>query len=119
MRAVLTCLLYVLVLSLVLPESASADGSAAPIGYYRQPDLYGDTIVFVAEGDLWTADLREALGDGAIGRRLTSHPGAESRPTISPDGRSLAFRATYEGTGDVYVMPLTGGSPSRLTWSDA
>ena len=25
----------------------------APLGYYRQPAIHGDTLVFVAEGDLW------------------------------------------------------------------
>ena len=40
-------------------------------------------------GDIWAVDPR----GGAV-RRLTSNPGSESAPTVSPDGRSLAFLST-------------------------
>lgn len=80
-------------------------------GYYRQPALHGDTIVFVAEGDLWSASV-----DGGIARRLTAHDGLERMPAISPDGSTLAFMAQYEGPTEVYTMPLTGGVPQRRTW---
>jgi tricorn protease-like protein len=35
---------------------AAAD-TAAPQGYYRYPALHGDTIAFVAEGDVWTVGV--------------------------------------------------------------
>ncbi len=82
-----------------------------PEGYYRQPALHGSIIVFVAEGDLWTIGT-----DGGIARRLTSHAGEESNPAISPDGRTLAFAAGYEGPVELYTMPLAGGLPQRWTW---
>jgi len=75
------------------------------------PALHRDTLVFVAEGDLW----RVPAGGGRA-TRLTSHPGDESHPAISPDGATLAFSAAYEGPTEVYVMPLAGGLPTRLTW---
>jgi tricorn protease len=34
---------------------------------------------------------------------------------FSTDGRHLAFTASYEGNEDVYVMPVEGGEPRRLT----
>jgi len=84
---------------------------AAPQGYYRQPALHGDTIVFVAEGDLWKVGT---AGGSAI--RLTSHPGEESQPAISSDGKTIAFVAQYEGPSEVYTMPIAGGLPTRRTF---
>ncbi len=83
----------------------------SPQGYYRQPSLHGQIIVFSAEGDLW-----KASATGGVATRLTTHAGEESWPQISPDGAQLAFTAQYEGPAEVYVMPLAGGLPKRLTW---
>jgi tricorn protease len=86
--------------------------AAAPSrGYYRYPALHGETLVFAAEGDLWTVGI-----GGGTARRLTSHPGEETNPAISPDGKILAFSAAYEGPTEVYTMPLAGGLPSRWTF---
>jgi tricorn protease len=83
---------------------------AAP-GYFRQPSIQGQTIVFVAEGDIWRTGI-----NGGSAQRLTTHSAAESQPSISPDGTRVAFTARYEGPAEVYVMPLAGGPPTRLTY---
>ncbi len=83
---------------------AQADGK----GFYRQPALHGDTIVFSAEGDLWTVPT-----SGGTAQRLTTHPGIENHPVVSPDGQTVAFTARYEGPTEVYTMPLAGGVPAR------
>jgi len=79
--------------------------------YIRQPDLHGDRVVFCAESDLWRATI-----DGDDVRRLTTHPGTESYPSFSPDGRTIAFSGQYDGNQDVYVISIEGGEPRRLTW---
>ncbi len=76
-----------------------------------QPAAGKDRIAFVYAGDLWTAQW-----DGQRPRRITSHPGPESNPVFSPDGRLIAFNADYDGNTDVYVVPAEGGVPQRLTW---
>lgn len=80
----------------------------------REPALSADHLVFVYAGDLWVAQP-----DGSDPRRLTSHPAEERHPVFSPDGRTIAFSAEYEGNLDVYVIPVEGGQPKRLTWHPA
>ncbi len=75
------------------------------------PDIYENTVVFNYDGDLWKADITTGQ---AI--RLTSHPGEETYPHFSPDGKWIAFTAEYDGNRDVYVMPSEGGEPVRLTY---
>jgi tricorn protease len=84
---------------------------AGVVGYYRQPAIHGDVVVFVSEGDLWKASTR-----GGLATRLTTHAGEEGHAAISPDGKTLAFTATYEGPTEVYTMPLAGGRPTRQTF---
>ncbi|MGA2142673.1 MAG: protease, partial [Brevinematales bacterium] len=80
-------------------------------GYYRFPDIHGGRIVFTAQGDLWTVGT-----NGGHASRLTSDPGTEFNAKISPDGKTVAFSAQYEGPTEVYTMPLDGGIPVRLTY---
>jgi serine/threonine protein kinase/Tol biopolymer transport system component len=53
-------------------------------------------------------------------RPLTSYTGAELEPSFSPDGKQLAF-VWDGGSGnfDIYVRPVDGGSPVRLTYDRA
>ncbi|MGE0432041.1 MAG: S41 family peptidase [Planctomycetota bacterium] len=109
MSLLLRFAVVVVALSLLLPASlASAD---PPLGYYSDPALRGATLVFVSEGDLWRTTIR-----GGVATRLTTHAGGESSPVLSPDGRTLAFRASYDGPAEVYTLPIDGGAPTRVTW---
>ena len=91
--------------------SSLCSAQSAP-GYPRYPSVHGDTVVFTAEGDLWRTTTA-----GGTAVRLTSRAGDAVRAAISPDGKSLAYSAAYDGPSEVYVMPLAGGVPRRLTWS--
>lgn len=77
----------------------------------RDPDLGPDSLLFVHAGDIWETDL---AGAGAV--RLTTLPGEESNPARSPDGKWIAFSARTSGQADVYVMPASGGQPTRLSF---
>ena len=100
---------YFLLLILII---SSISVHAQQKGYYRTPCIYGNTIIFTAEGDLWKYDLSV----GGIASRLTTHPGMEINPVISPDGKQIAFLGQYEGATEVYVMNINGGVPRRVTY---
>jgi len=77
----------------------------------QEPTISAEHIVFRYADDLWRVGV-----DGGAAVRLTSSPGRESAPQLSPDGQWVAFSGQYEGNTDVYVMPIEGGLPQRLTW---
>ena len=77
----------------------------------RFPTLSGDSIVFEAHGNLW-----QVPRSGGVARRLTTDPGYDEMPRFSPDGKWIAFTASYQGNQDVYVIPATGGNARRLTF---
>jgi tricorn protease len=104
-------LLGILLATPVVVAGQSARTAPPVQGFYRQPSLNGDRVVFTAEGDLWTVPV-----SGGVAQRLTTHPAAETNPVISPDGRTVAFTARYEGPAEVYTMPTSGGMPVRRTW---
>ncbi len=84
---------------------------AGTSGFYRQPAIQGEQIYLVAEGDLWRVGTQ-----GGEAQRLTTHNGQESQPAVSPDGQWLAFTGQYDGGTEIYLMPVAGGLPKRLTW---
>lgn len=81
-------------------------------GYYMQPSIRGNDIVFVSQGDLWRVSA-----DGGAARAITGHNAPASMPALSPDGKTVAFCGTYEGPREAYTMPIDGGTPTRLTYS--
>ncbi len=76
----------------------------------RQPTVSATQIAFVYAGDIWVADK-----NGGVAVRLSSPKGEESFPRFSPDGTLLAFTGDYDGNEDIYVMPVAGGLPRRIT----
>jgi tricorn protease len=76
----------------------------------RRPAVSRTQIAFSYGGDLWTVDR-----NGGEARRLTSDVGIETDPAFSPDGSWIAFTGEYDGNEDVYIIPVSGGIPKRLT----
>ena len=93
-----------------------ASSALAADGYLSQPALFNDRLCFVSERDLWTARLPADPTLPVVAYRLTNGAGVESHPIFSPYGTRIAFTAEYEGNIDVYVMPIDGGQPTRLTF---
>jgi tricorn protease len=95
---------------LALMPLAARAVDTADTSFLHEPDIGAERIVFVYADDLWTAKP-----DGSDVRRLTAHPGSESNPHFSPDGRSIAFTGSYDGNVDAFIIPASGGEPTRLT----
>ncbi|MFN3211722.1 MAG: S41 family peptidase [Henriciella sp.] len=100
-------LLWVASLSMM----ASAAQTAEQTRLLRHPDVSQTQIVFSYADDLWLVDRA-----GGQATRLTSAKGVETHPKFSPDGKFVAFTAPYaDGNEDIYVLPVTGGVPQRVT----
>jgi dipeptidyl aminopeptidase/acylaminoacyl peptidase len=78
----------------------------------------------------WTGDRRRHLyvvaADGsAEAKQITDGDYEDSRPTWTPDGKSIAFTSArsddwdIELIADIYVVPAGGGEPKRLTPGDS
>ncbi|MEI8281870.1 MAG: S41 family peptidase, partial [Armatimonadota bacterium] len=88
----------------------------------RQPDIHGNTVVFVYAGDLWASTTEP----GSVARRIASNVGARTsaanspttRPHISPDGKWVAFTGNFDGASNIYVVSIDGGEPRRVTYAN-
>lgn len=86
----------------------------APTKLLRNPAVSEKNIAFMYAGDIWIANR-----DGSSPVRLTVNPAFEQDPYFSPDGKWIAFTGNYDGNSDVYVVPVEGGDPRRVTWHPA
>lgn len=78
---------------------------------FRFPDIHNNTIAYVYAGDIYITNLTNNYT-----YQLTSHEGLELFPKFSPDGKHIAYSATYMGSRQVYVIPVEGGMPKQLTY---
>ncbi|HEV7157557.1 MAG TPA: S41 family peptidase [Caulobacteraceae bacterium] len=90
---------------------AALAGGAAMAALPRFPQPFGDQIVFVADGNVWSVNKA-----GGTAVRLTSAPGQDMFPRVSPDGRWIAYTEASKAGTDVWVIPATGGAARRLTY---
>lgn len=100
---------FLILFFFTLPVIAMAQDEARLL---RFPAINGDKIVFTYAGDLYTV-----ARTGGMARKLTNHEGFEMFARFSPDGKTLAFTAQYDGNTEVYTMPSQGGVPVRLTYT--
>jgi tricorn protease len=87
----------------------AAEAASAALPRFPQP--YGDSIVFVADGNVWSV---AKTGGTAI--RLTSAPGQDLMPRVSPDGKWIAYTEASNAGTDIWVIPAAGGAARRLTY---
>src|SRR5213082_1104664 len=87
-----------------------------PIRFARTPDISPDgrLVAFSYLGDIWVVE-----SIGGIARPVTLHEAHDIGPVFSPDGKQIAFASNRHGSYDVFVTPVAGGRPKRLTSDSA
>ena len=87
--------------------------------YLRFPHLSGDLLTFVAEDDVWLAELPADPGAPVRAARFTSDWQPAKNPRLSPDGARVAWARRCDGSPEVHVASVDGGPATRLTyWAD-
>ncbi|MFH8564088.1 S41 family peptidase [Streptomyces sp. NPDC017988] len=79
--------------------------------YLRYPHIHGELATFTAEDDVWVAPL-----DGGRAWRVSADNVPVDHPRISPDGTTVAWTSTRDGSPEVHIAPVDGGPSKRLTY---
>ncbi len=84
--------------------------SAREAKLVRYPHYHNGKVAFSYLGDIWTAEE-----SGKNIQRITAHKGRDVYPRFSPDGKFIAFSSDRNGSLDVFIIPVEGGTPKALT----
>ena len=85
-----------------------------PRSYLRFPHIHENLITFVADDDVWLAEI-PAAGTVVRATRITNDHVPVQRPRFSPDGALIGWTGTRDGA-EGYAVPTEGGTPTRLTY---
>lgn len=104
-------------LRLVPLDGGKAVPLHAPRGRARNPSWAPDGAWFVAESDAqgFSDLVRTAPRPEAAPARLATAPEGNFEPSVSPDGKQVAFVSSREGDPEIYVMNADGSNVRRLT----
>jgi tricorn protease len=104
---------YLFLLLFLLPFGTEARDS---LFFAVQPSLSPDAgeIYFCYDGGIWRVSAA-----GGTAARITSMPGYQTSPRVSPDGKWLAFTSDEQGNNNVYITPASGGDVRQLTFHEA
>src|SRR4051794_8296522 len=107
----MVCKRIVAAAAVAMALACALPAAADPVRLARHPDYHAGRVAFSYLGDIWTANE-----DGTAIHRLTDNIAREVYPRFSPDGKWIAFASNRYGNYDVFVMPVNGGTPKRLTY---
>ncbi|MDQ3679629.1 MAG: hypothetical protein M3378_03630 [Actinomycetota bacterium] len=93
------------------PASAVVPGANGVIACEGARVLPGATTM--------TSEVFTINPDGTGERVLTDFPGRDGDPSISPDGRTIAFESFRSGFSEVWTMNIDGTNLKQLTFNGA
>ncbi len=106
---------------LLSPGADEAEEAAPPSGGPMRWRVAGGVTAGLAAGLLISALWWSARGKSPAPvpilsfRPVTQFSGLEVQPTLSPDGRFVAYASDSDGDWDIYLMRTSGGNPINLT----
>ncbi|HXB72552.1 MAG TPA: protein kinase [Candidatus Acidoferrales bacterium] len=101
------------------PDSATAAlrRSTSRGWVYGAAGAVGVAILAAAAFSLWRPRQAETPAQAYTFRRMTSDTASNVAPTISADGKVIAYSSdrSQSGTTDIWIQQVAGGEPVRLT----
>jgi TolB protein len=111
-----------------LPASGTSTGSSVVMSGLRTGGYFtlsadGSKLAYTQKensANLWSVETPASGAIAKIEKPLTSGTLTSGDPSISPDGRWVAFVMSRSDTeGNIYKMSIDGGQPTQLTFFDA
>jgi Tol biopolymer transport system component len=90
------------------------DGQDSTEGYGRISWAGAGKLVFTSEAN-GNADIWSMNSDGTDRKPLTTDPHRDTGPTVSPDGKTVAFMSHRSGGEHLWLMDVDGGNQRQLT----
>ena len=109
MRFALVATCLGLTLALIAPGLPAAEAIRLATAPALSPD--GDTLAFAWRGEIWLVSSA-----GGVARPWNTHPGHDTQPHFSPNGKRIAFTSDRTGTRQVYVGHVSGGFVTQVTF---
>jgi serine/threonine protein kinase len=94
----------------------------SPEASYEQPDLDQHGVLAATRlqvrHDIWEYPVDRVTTAVDRGRRVTRQTGQVATPSVSPDGRAVAYISDQGGHANIWVAPQDGRPPFQVTRED-
>jgi Tol biopolymer transport system component len=87
-------------------------GGVGVQGYYPSYNPSGNKIIYVGPN---STTVEQVSTDGAVHKVLVSSAVPVGKPTLSPDGKKVAYSKVVNGNEEIFVKNLVTGTATRLT----